>query len=856
MRTIFSFAIVCALFTSVALGQQGQALLKIVVDEQGKVQVYDLHGKPLTESQDPEQQTSAGKDIIQNLTSSPAVGTTEAAAPSEEEQNNTISGTAVLQDLRNSRDPEAVQIRKRSKQSETSISAQQPNLTLDVGHSGWSYDFGTKVLSTTSRVINIGSASAGSSRLGYYLSTSNIISTADTRIGDDYVPGLNPGAYSDESFSLNLCALPLVNNGTYHIGWIVDYRNSVPESNEVDNTFQSSSSISLLCAGPNLTIDAGATSASYNSSSRKLTINTRVINTGTSTAGSAKLGYYLSTNDFISPADYLVDEDNVGALSRGAGSTENTILRLCALAETFPWDTTPGTYFVGVYADHLNTVAESDENDNGLATRPSIYVDCIGPNLVIAGSATSASYSSSTKNLTIRTRVINNGTASAGSSTLGYYLSEGSSIATSDYRIGTDHVGSLTPGETSDEDITVNLCTVTAVPQFSTPGTYYVGVYADYRKEVTEINEADNNLAIPPTIFVECPTTAGPNLTIDPSSTAGFDNATCTLSLNAKVCNTGDANAAASMLGYYLSTDASITTSDCRLGDDAVGALSPLQCSNQTLTVNLRTVSCATIPGTYYVGLIADYLNQVTESNENDNATRFEPAINATCPACPGQVVARIACPSQVGEGSRFQVPITVDLSGSPAPNDRLGSFTGSLAWDPSLLRYVSHSGLQAGFTGAVNTSNVNLGRLNFNGANPPGVPGNVTVLTITFEVVGTDSSTGIFDLAFSAMSAALSFADLLPCLITHDCSYHIRAGGLCGDINDDGLINSSDALIILSYDIGIPIPPEFLAKIIAGFGDMNVDGLTNSTDALIILTCDAGLPQCPPRVGQPGSCR
>jgi len=77
-----------------------------------------------------------------------------------------------------------------------------------------------------------------------------------------------------------------------------------------------------------------------------------------------------------------------------------------------------------------------------------------------------------------------------------------------------------------------------------------------------------------------------------------------------------------------------------------------------------------------------------------------------------------------------------------------------------------------------------------------------------------------------------------------------------CGDVNVDGLVNSTDALIILAFDVGQQIPPAFLDAINRGCGDVNLDGATNSTDALIILTCDAGLPQCPPNVGKPGGCQ
>ena len=46
----------------------------------------------------------------------------------------------------------------------------------------------------------------------------------------------------------------------------------------------------------------------------------------------------------------------------------------------------------------------------------------------------------------------------------------------------------------------------------------------------------------------------------------------------------------------------------------------------------------------------------------------------------------------------------------------------------------------------------------------------------------------------------------------------------------------------MLSYDISLPIPAAFQDRIDRGFGDVDEDLLTNSTDALIILSYDVGL--------------
>ncbi len=68
------------------------------------------------------------------------------------------------------------------------------------------------------------------------------------------------------------------------------------------------------------------------------------------------------------------------------------------------------------------------------------------------------------------------------------------------------------------------------------------------------------------------------------------------------------------------------------------------------------------------------------------------------------------------------------------------------------------------------------------------------------------------------------------------------------GDANEDGLVNSTDALIVLSADVGM----NTSSYCPMNCGDVNADGLVNSTDALVALSYDAGM-SVPFRVGQPG---
>ncbi len=68
------------------------------------------------------------------------------------------------------------------------------------------------------------------------------------------------------------------------------------------------------------------------------------------------------------------------------------------------------------------------------------------------------------------------------------------------------------------------------------------------------------------------------------------------------------------------------------------------------------------------------------------------------------------------------------------------------------------------------------------------------------------------------------------------------------GEVNRDGVVNSTDALIVLSADAGISTLPFCPLNC----GDVSGDGQVNSTDALILLSFDAGM-SVPFAIGQPG---
>jgi hypothetical protein len=80
--------------------------------------------------------------------------------------------------------------------------------------------------------------------------------------------------------------------------------------------------------------------------------------------------------------------------------------------------------------------------------------------------------------------------------------------------------------------------------------------------------------------------------------------------------------------------------------------------------------------------------------------------------------------------------------------------------------------------------------------------------------------------------------------------NFTVVSSSILGDVNRDGQVTSTDALIILSGDVGLNIV-QFCP---VNCGDVNGDGQVTSTDALIILTYNVGI-TVPFPVGQAGVC-
>jgi len=118
-------------------------------------------------------------------------------------------------------------------------------------------------------------------------------------------------------------------------------------------------------------------------------------------------------------------------------------------------------------------------------------------------------------------------------------------------------------------------------------------------------------------LTVNPPAQTSPDLVVTRVTFPNSATAGSTQTFAAIVQNNGTATAGTFLVGLYYSTDSTITTGDTLVGTCNVNSLAAG--ASTTCSVSL-TVPGSLSAGTYWGGAIADYLNQVAESNESNNS--------------------------------------------------------------------------------------------------------------------------------------------------------------------------------------------------------------------------------------------
>ena len=354
-------------------------------------------------------------------------------------------------------------------------------------------------------------------------------------------------------------------------------------------------------------------------------------------ASATTLRYHRSADASITAGDAELGADAVAALAAGEISAESLTLNA---------PTAAGTYYYGACADAV--VGETNTANNcstGVAV--TVREPPAQPDLEVRASASEAELSPG--EAFELTATVGNRGGDASATTLRYYRSADASITAGDAEVGTDAVAELAAGATSAESLTLNAPTAA--------GTYYYGACADAVAE--EMNTSNNCSAAVAVTVREPPRQPDLAVAATPSDAALDPGESFTLS--ATVRNRGGADARATTLRYYRSSDATITTADTEQGIDAMHALSASQSSRASLTLNAPED-----PGTYYYGACADAVPDESDTTNNCSAglpvTVSEPVLD------PPDLVVSVSVDNDTPDaGGEFELTATVRNVGDGA---------------------------------------------------------------------------------------------------------------------------------------------------------------------------------------------
>ena len=317
-------------------------------------------------------------------------------------------------------------------------------------------------------------------RVGYYLSTDEIFSNDDILLNSDSSSLGSDDTNNNESAPLIIPASTTA--GDYYILFVSDYENNFVETNENDNILASQFTVTeeikneLYITNTSITAQSGTS----------ISVSSRYYYSGNQTSsqlGTAYLGYYLSTDRYLSSDDVLLDSDSSSIGTNDLYDSESETLDL-------PSDLDSGNYYILFIADHINSISETNENNN-VSYESFSYTGGNTQNTddIYITNMSVTKRSGNIYRAYLHQRYSGNTTnADLNNPDIIYVFSKDSILDINDVAIGRD---SSTIG--SDDTYDSEYIDFDITDYTTNSGTYYILFYVDYNKEVIEINENNNS---------------------------------------------------------------------------------------------------------------------------------------------------------------------------------------------------------------------------------------------------------------------------------------------------------------------------------------------------------------------------
>ena len=425
---------------------------------------------------------------------------------------------------------------------------------------------------------NTGQGVAPASQTRYYLSLDTTLDATDTLLGSRAVPQLNPGVTNTGTTTVTV---PVGVGGAFFIIAQADGILGIGETTETNNT-----RFRAIDIGPDLvvTVLTAPVEAGFGVT---IAVNESTRNAGDVPSLPSTTKFYLSTNTTLDSGDIFLGSRPVPGLN--AGVTNAAVTNL-----TIP-DVPSGQYFILAQADGDNVAWETGEANNvrfrGINIGPDLIVSFSNPALAAPGAT-----------IQVTETITNTGGGTAAQSRTLYYLSPTVALTPDSIPIGSRDVGQLAP-----DGVSTGIAFVT-IPPDTAPGVYQIIAKADGDGVVNELVETNN--VIPHTIRI------GPDLVVSSMTAPATARVGASITVAETVKNLTATDAGGSVVWYYLSPDGLLGPSAVLIGERLVG---PILAGGLSTGSALAVIPADTVPGNYFIVVLADGPDDVAEFNEDNN---------------------------------------------------------------------------------------------------------------------------------------------------------------------------------------------------------------------------------------------
>ena len=426
---------------------------------------------------------------------------------------------------------------------------------------------------------NEGSANSQPTTLRFYRSADSTITSSDLQMDTASVPLLGPGG----GYVANTRPTAPSTPGTYYYGACVD-----AVSGESDTRNNCSSAVSVTVSATTSVPNSPTGLTATANGQTRINLSWRA---PSDDGGATITGYRIEVSENRSGWRDLTADTGSTRVSYShtgleAGSTRH--YRVSAI-------NSEGT-------GRASGVATATTNEAPIEGKPDLIVESptVSNTEPVAG-----------ETFTLNATVRNSGNGQSSATTMRYYRSTDSTIATHDTQVGTDTVDGLSASGTSAESIDLT------AP--SSAGTYYYGACVD---AIGGETDTGNNCSVGAQVTVDSEITLKPDLVVDLGGLAGPRWMGESVTLSLAVRNQGNGSSTETTLRYYRSNDATISSSDMQLGTDSVRSLNAADdYDRSSISLNMPTS-----PGTYYYGACVDAVPGESDTTNNCSASRVDVA--------------------------------------------------------------------------------------------------------------------------------------------------------------------------------------------------------------------------------------